>query len=169
MFDGVWNGGNLDEVGLGVAEAEAELETLDPPPLDLGDAVQGVVVGNLLLLEGGQLLVEFAQQLVHPHPLHQLLLEREQLEAEVKIFCALTENMFRFIPVFSRGDGVVLLVLDNRVPAAGGELEPVQILLLLLHDHDPLPLLDLLRRGLHQTCKQRLTMFSTILRGGDAD
>ena len=83
MFDGVWNGGNLDEVGLGVAEAEAELETLDPPPLDLGDAVQGVVVGNLLLLEGGQLLVEFAQQLVHPHSLHQLLLEREQLEAEV--------------------------------------------------------------------------------------
>ena len=159
----------LDEVGLGVAEAEAELETLDPPPLDLGDAVQGVVVGNLLLLEGGQLLVQLAQQLVHPHPLHQLLLEREQLEAEVEIFCALTENMFRFVPVFSGGGGVVLLVLDNRVSAAGGELEPVQILLLLLHDHDPLPLLDLLRRGLHQTCKQRLTMFGTILRGGGAD
>ena len=154
MFDGVWNGGNLDEVGLGVAEAEAELETLDPPPLDLGDAVQGVVVGNLLLLEGGQLLVELAQQLVHPHSLHQLLLEREQLEAEVKILCALTENLFCFIPVFSRGDGVVLLMLDYCVPAAGGELEPVQILLLLLHDHDPLPLLDLLRRGLCQTCKQ---------------
>ena len=77
---------------------------------------------------------------------------------EVEIFCALTENMFRFIPVFSQGDGVVLLMLDNRVPAAGGELEPVQILLLLLHDHDPLPLLDLLCRGLHQTCKQRLTI-----------